>query len=348
MLSGSAPSGRDQQQQQQPQQSLDDSYLSLTDFIALSRLSHTNKQRHSPTSNDNLSSSIEDNDLMARNLANEFINLPEFYFMSEYARKAPLNIGSFGASNQQSSFITTSNVKLRSEQKESQFLTMPIDETLINTLNVLSLPNLNVQMFRESNLEFINDNFTTNAQQQPHQVKGFLGQIECEASNLHYDLRSLIHLFAPRSLFGQITSDLSSDFWSSSNLKQSNQLISSIQQALELGSKSSDSIPLVIHNSAASNEDAASIFAKPANSNGDNNKKQQQQHEFNIKTNITSNFLAYQVKRQHELAEKSLHWQQMRNLFFDSNKSMATQISRKLALDIYGKFSKDIRKIIIQ
>lgn len=130
---------------------------------------------------------------------------PIFVKFNHEQRKRVQAGSSSGSTNSQAG--QQSNVD-QQQQQQQQLLTMDFHESITTSVNVLSLSNLNTAgpLLMPSEADFSETKAIQNAEQPPSSFLKLKGTrrplLECEASNLHYDLRLLIKLFAPPSLLG--------------------------------------------------------------------------------------------------------------------------------------------------
>lgn len=186
---------------------LDDSYLTLNDFLALQQsfrlLSSINNNSNSKAeqtlstkeSEQNPNSiSVQHSPIGSlEQLTREWRTWPEYQFYSSSSELSHLQINS--SRSRQFQLQPGSQVNSQ-QQRPNQLLELTVDESITTAVNVLSVNNLNGQFLTpDSKLRARPASVESAAV-----IMGRQLQIECQASNLHYDLRTLIKLFAPPSL----------------------------------------------------------------------------------------------------------------------------------------------------
>lgn len=129
------------------------------------------------------------------------------------------------------------------QPNQPQLLSMEVHESITTAVNVLKLASLAALTGPPDLMQQQPANETGDRLDgQRKQPAGWQPQIECQASNLHYDLRTLIKLFAPRSLVasgrdrpsaaGQVSWPLRSDA-EETEFRLSRQLVEASHRAFE-------------------------------------------------------------------------------------------------------------------
>lgn len=375
---------------------LDDSYLTVNDYYALQKSASLLRQQR-PSGLSRTSNSIQFNQESASiheldRLHNEWSNWPEFGQFQ--AALGATNAELLSAPKQLTVSGRLQQAELMHQHLAPELLSLPMDESVISALNVLTLTrvgsvlehnyNHNSQptspatttntKLPSSSLSFLDNNNATNHTQTNNndlnrdRRRGFMATIECEASNLHYDLRSLIHLFAPSSLFGSAPGPQAQigETVARATSDQS-RLGLAIQAALELSSRSGDSIPLVGHSSQQNNVGPSSVsihaaaesarFLSPTassqNSTHQTSSTETTKSTSNLNTADTSlvdirfHSLHQQLSRTHELARRRSnivssqqqppHETAASTVFQHQSSSDSMAVKESLDLEIYCK-----------
>lgn len=293
---------------------IDDSYLTLNDLVALKRsgqlLSDWSNGTFSTNSNlINTDPSLGSLDSL-HSLWREWRSWPEFEFQAAQVEQPQ-------ADESLQLEVQQQPAKERDSQTSNwpHLLTMQVHDSITTAVNVLRLSELNVR----SNVLTL-----TNSSEQLDQM-----QLECEASNLHYDLRALIKLFAPPSLqrHGAQTMQLNADAAAYPS-SQVGQLAGASAQALEWTLRGSDLSPSLATNGDSNGADQAATALRQINTEAN--------------WNQTSQFEAREEQRQANVIYQQLTRSHQLSSAAPQRPSMDSQVnplvrSRLIALDVYRK-----------
>lgn len=230
---------------------IDDSYLTMGDFIALKQAASLVQKNHE-TINDTVAGMVansssefigdESSIMQLESIWSEWQTWPEFQYFQQ-SNDGRLQESDSNLNHQARGQPRKGNPSKLKQTNQLDLLTTPIDGSVISSVNVLKLSRLSSishpHIFLQNQNVSPSMNFSSR-----NPPLGLLGQLECEASNSHYDLRSLIRIFAPSTLFGRLDNSVTLDIntvplGSRRGSEASGDLLSrAMEQALELSLRS--------------------------------------------------------------------------------------------------------------